>query len=243
MLYSVQLETNVSHFKEIRDSILWGPRSFGLWRRVAGWVVSDVSKYTWKVKALSCFEMLVTYHPTTQHRTSEHNNAQKHGCVTLRPRNLGSHRALFDTRLTVWYRVQIILLFPLFFTSFLFSFSILLRALIPNAFNLFYSSTLKYHGSRSNKTPSYSLSCCVSDVGLLTVVYYVNNINSCMEQHPSVYQGCLPITVRFVGLTFRHRASCILGQAFHYSPENAFCIFNQQIYFNIWYLLDRASLI
>ena len=25
-------------------------------------------------------------------------------------------------------------------------------------------------------------------------------------------------------LTFRHRASCILGQAFHYSPENAFYI-------------------
>ena len=23
-------------------------------------------------------------------------------------------------------------------------------------------------------------------------------------------------------LTFRHRASCILGQAFHYSPENVF---------------------
>ena len=32
-------------------------------------------------------------------------------------------------------------------------------------------------------------------------------------------------------LTFRHRASCILGQEFHYSPENAFYIFNQQIYF------------
>ena len=32
------------------------------------------------------------------------------------------------------------------------------------------------------------------------------------------------------GLNFRHRASCILGQAFHYSPENAFYIFNQQIY-------------
>ena len=44
-------------------------------------------------------------------------------------------------------------------------------------------------------------------------------------------------------LTFRHRASCIKGQAFHYSPENAFYIFNQQIYFIIWYLLDRASLI
>ena len=36
-------------------------------------------------------------------------------------------------------------------------------------------------------------------------------------------------------LTFRHRASCIhvQGQAFHYSPENAFYIFNQQIYFII----------
>ena len=34
-------------------------------------------------------------------------------------------------------------------------------------------------------------------------------------------------------LTFRHRASCMLGQAFHYSPENAFYIFNQQIYFII----------
>ena len=44
-------------------------------------------------------------------------------------------------------------------------------------------------------------------------------------------------------LTFRHRASCILGQAFHYSPDNAFYIFNQQIYFIICYLLDRASLI
>ena len=32
-------------------------------------------------------------------------------------------------------------------------------------------------------------------------------------------------------LTFRHRASCIQGQAFHYSPENALYIFNQQIYF------------
>ena len=34
-------------------------------------------------------------------------------------------------------------------------------------------------------------------------------------------------------LTFRHRASCILGQAFHSSPESAFYIFNQQIYFII----------
>ena len=46
-----------------------------------------------------------------------------------------------------------------------------------------------------------------------------------------------------VRTAFRHRASCILEQAFHYSPVNAFYIFNQQLYFIIWYLLDRASLI
>ena len=43
----------------------------------------------------------------------------------------------------------------------------------------------------------------------------------------------LTCTVRQALLTFRHRASCILGQAFRYSPENAFYIFNQQIYFII----------
>ena len=40
-------------------------------------------------------------------------------------------------------------------------------------------------------------------------------------------------SVCIIRLTFRHRASCILGQAFHYSPENTFYIFNQQIYFII----------
>ena len=44
-------------------------------------------------------------------------------------------------------------------------------------------------------------------------------------------------------LTFRHRASSIQGQAFRYYPQNVFYIFNQQIYFIIWYLLDGASLI
>ena len=41
------------------------------------------------------------------------------------------------------------------------------------------------------------------------------------------------------------QAPCVLyiGQAFRYSPENAFYIFNQQIFFIILYLLDRASLI
>ena len=41
------------------------------------------------------------------------------------------------------------------------------------------------------------------------------------------------VRVMQLQLTFRHRASCILGQAFHYSPENAFYKFNQQIYFII----------
>ena len=41
------------------------------------------------------------------------------------------------------------------------------------------------------------------------------------------------------------QAPCVLyiGQAFRYSPENVFYIFNQQIYFILLYLLDRASLI
>ena len=39
------------------------------------------------------------------------------------------------------------------------------------------------------------------------------------------------LNARSRGLNFRHRASCIQGQAFRYSPENAFYIFNQQIYF------------
>jgi len=40
-------------------------------------------------------------------------------------------------------------------------------------------------------------------------------------------------------------APCVLyiEQASHYSSENAFYIFNQQIYFIISYFLDRASLI
>ena len=40
-------------------------------------------------------------------------------------------------------------------------------------------------------------------------------------------------THKHTSLTFRHRASCILEQAFRYTPENAFYIFNQQIYFII----------
>ena len=38
-----------------------------------------------------------------------------------------------------------------------------------------------------------------------------------------VTPACRALTTSDIrSLTFRHRASCILGQAFHYSPENAF---------------------
>ena len=63
-------------------------------------------------------------------------------------------------------------------------------------------------------------------------------ISSAPRRKPSTMHCELAVT-----LTFRYRASCILGQAFRYSPEYAFYIFNQQMYFIIWYLLDRASLI
>ena len=67
--------------------------------------------------------------------------------------------------------------------------------------------------------------------------YYCLHLKCSVRVNPLKTNGSL------LYLTFRHRASSILGQAFHYSPENAFYIFNQQIYFIIWYLLDRASLI
>ena len=42
-------------------------------------------------------------------------------------------------------------------------------------------------------------------------------------------------SVRVVNLAVNLQEPCVLytGQAFHYSPENAFYIFNQQIYFII----------
>jgi len=45
--------------------------------------------------------------------------------------------------------------------------------------------------------------------------------------------GFRDVNIKIATLTFRHRASCILGQAIRYSPENAFYIFNRQIYFII----------
>jgi hypothetical protein len=53
-------------------------------------------------------------------------------------------------------------------------------------------------------------------------------------QKLQIGDGNLQIRRRItIQLNFRHRASCILGQAFRCTPENAFCIFNEQIYFII----------
>ena len=90
---------------------------------------------------------------------------------------------------------------------------------------------------------------CMNPMEYLTYIY----INECPTRSYNMqsifYFYAKSLNIDFIllhlvghSLTFRHRASCILGQAFHSSPENAFYIFNQQIYFIIWYLLDRASL-
>jgi hypothetical protein len=46
--------------------------------------------------------------------------------------------------------------------------------------------------------------------------------SSCLSVRTSAWNNSAP-----AGWTFRHRVSCILGQAFHYSQEKAFYIFNQ----------------
>ena len=62
--------------------------------------------------------------------------------------------------------------------------------------------------------------------------FYITTVQDGWRKSAFLTRACFPCTIH---LTFRHRASCILGQAFHYSPENAFYILNQQIYFIIWY--------
>ena len=69
------------------------------------------------------------------------------------------------------------------------------------------------------------------------------NLSTINIRHLKVPRHCTRKAAHCLG--FNLKAPCVLyiGQAFRYFPENAFYIFNQQIYFIIWYLLDRASLI
>ena len=63
------------------------------------------------------------------------------------------------------------------------------------------------------------------NIAFLKVLIYLSS--------PNIFR-LVKYSARAHCLIFRHRASCILGQAFRYSPENDFYIFNQQIYFTIW---------
>jgi len=62
-----------------------------------------------------------------------------------------------------------------------------------------------------------------------TIDYNLLSI-TCRKHAVALNLVCL---LQNTGKCSRHCASCILGKAFHYFPENAFYIFNQQIYFII----------
>ena len=74
---------------------------------------------------------------------------------------------------------------------------------------------------------------------IFRIFVYVSNKPACISkssrdivlEKSKCLKNSLVRDIRF--LIFRHRASSIQGQAFHYSPEDAFYIFNQQIYFII----------
>ena len=112
-----------------------------------------------------------------------------------------------------------------------------------------------YHNLKTSKIYSIFLNCSLDILLWFCRAFWWHymNMHLCMLDFGPIFVACNTVCNYFNvcscslsfpnNLTFRHRASCILGQAFHYSPKNAFYIFNQQIYFIIWYLLDRASLI
>ena len=74
--------------------------------------------------------------------------------------------------------------------------------------------------------------CCIENKLLMIQPKYLHGF--VVHVFNTLRTGLLNcLNARSRGLTFRHRASCIQGQEFRYSPENAFYIFNQQIYFII----------
>ena len=90
--------------------------------------------------------------------------------------------------------------------------------------------------ARSIPFPETAAGGCVarlcSDQPLLLTLHHFHFQKNCgpiTVNDETEYQGVTLGECSGLRLTFRHRASCILGQAFHCSPENAFYIFNQQI--------------
>ena len=106
---------------------------------------------------------------------------------------------------------------------------------------------LKPTGYIMHQQVKHSRTTCSPHTVFTVCIYLRTNSDLCHLHHNLIgfiiRMKSVFCAVQTGSLTLRHRASCILGQAFHYSPENAFYIFHQQIYFIIWYLLDRASLI
>jgi len=72
---------------------------------------------------------------------------------------------------------------------------------------------------------AYTTSCLTSQIVSVLGMLYQSPVTQLIDQPENLASG----PKRVIELTFRHRASCTLGQAFHYSPENAFYLFNQQI--------------
>ena len=96
----------------------------------------------------------------------------------------------------------------------------------------YFSSSSSYSGVTVLENLSFFQNCPSrsSDFSLQSLMLMFFRFSSTKSSHLGL---CFPIRRVPSVLTFRHRASSILGQAFRYSPENAFYIFNQQIYFII----------
>ena len=108
--------------------------------------------------------------------------------------------------------------------------------LLYTIIRLFQSSTC-FEQTRAHHQ---EVNCTNTASGIVTLCKWPSGLQ--VEQELFDLHTGQRVTIPDAVLTFRHRVSCILGQAFRYSPEKAFYIFNRQIYFIIWYLLDRASL-
>ena len=95
----------------------------------------------------------------------------------------------------------------------------------------FMSKETGSHINISVATPKFRVKSVFEDGSYIVCL----KLSKVYDEPGSVYFGNRRPLSSLLGLIFRHRASCILGQAIHYSPENAFYIrvFNQQIYFII----------
>ena len=116
------------------------------------------------------------------------------------------------------------------------------------------------------RTQNYCNMLNILRMGDADLRFYITTVQDGWRKSVFLTRACFPCTIHLImqytepvsewscwrmfietwphsELTFRHRASSIQGQAFRYTSENAFYIFNQQIYFITWFLLNRASLI